>query len=86
MRSATARLIIEGEPIGPGILQVLSTTDTNKLHHIGHRLRALGTVIGLLSTEETFHGETADVLAHIANTVDDIAQMADALVRSEVTA
>lgn len=86
MRQATARLIIEGAPIGPGILQVLTGDDHNKLHHIGHRLKALGTVIGLIMNESSFPAEVSDVLAHVGSTVDDIAQLADALVRTEETA
>ncbi len=85
MQQAAARLIIEGAPLAPGILTILSQDDQGKLHHVAHRLRALGTVIGLLTDQatEANNFEGADVLAHIGNTVDDISQLADALVKRE---
>lgn len=79
MRPATARLIIEGGTLTPGILRVLSRSEGEKLQEIWGRLDRLSDVIMVFKELERVeeNPEFLMMLTHIVDCIDDVATIAE---------
>lgn len=91
MQQANARLIIEGGPLAPGILRVLTDTDETKLDEIYVRLRDLTALVEFASegaNSDYFDERKAKLsliraIGHISTSLQDITAIAGGFVRKE---